>query len=126
MPELQRLVPAAGTPAHPMAGVAPAMAVMPGRRRAAATVGVEVVAPRAAAAHARAWADSIQARDSMFGRDSVISGFSHSGPSVLPERGGKSSTPRRCGIELLRPDAAARARRARRRRAAGDAAASCN
>ncbi|MBK9132787.1 MAG: DUF2726 domain-containing protein [Betaproteobacteria bacterium] len=89
VPELQRLVPAAGTPAHPMAGVAPAMAVMPGRRRAAATVGVEVVAPRAAAAHARAWADSIQARDSMFGRDSVISGFSHSGPSVLPERGGE-------------------------------------
>lgn len=80
VPELQLLVPAASGPLQ--AGAAAERSAL----RGAGTVGVEVVAARARATH---WAESAAARDSMFGRDSVISGFSHSLPSVLPERGGE-------------------------------------
>jgi hypothetical protein len=79
VPELQLLVPPASAT---QAGAAAERVGL----RGAGTVGVEVVAARARAAH---WAESSAARDSMFGRDSVISGFSHSLPSVLPERGGE-------------------------------------
>jgi len=80
VPELQLLVPAGPAPmqADGAAGR--------GGLRGAGIVGVEVVAARAQATH---WAETSAARDSMFGRDSVISGFSHSLPSVLPERGGE-------------------------------------
>ncbi|MBI5719500.1 MAG: DUF2726 domain-containing protein [Burkholderiales bacterium] len=87
VPELQLLVPAAAAQ-----WPSPAAAVMHSGLRAAGTVGVEVVAPRTrpgAADGTGAWAESTPYRDSTFGRDSVISGFSHSLPSVLPERGGE-------------------------------------
>lgn len=82
VPELQLLVPVSPTPAR----AAGAVATMHAGLRPAATVGVEVIAPRS---HEPTWAEAVQARDSMFGRDSVISDFSHSLPGRLPERGGE-------------------------------------
>lgn len=81
VPELQLLVPAAA--AH---GPQPPAAVMHSGLRAASAVGVEVVTQRRRPDH---WPAAGYVKDSMFGRDSVISGFSHSLPSVLPERGGE-------------------------------------
>jgi hypothetical protein len=84
VPELQLLVPAAA--AH---GPVPAAALARSGRRAAGTTGAagaEGLEQRLRPDH---WPDSAHLKDSMFGRDSVISGFSHSLPSVLPERGGE-------------------------------------
>ncbi|MBL8348059.1 MAG: DUF2726 domain-containing protein [Rubrivivax sp.] len=81
VPELQLLVPASAAQ-----GPTPAAATMRSGLRAAGTVGVEVITQRSRPDH---WPDSAHLRDSMFGRDSVISGFSNSLPSVLPERGGE-------------------------------------
>lgn len=81
VPELQLLVPPASAPV-------PTGAATVGHAglRAAGTVGVEIVAARALS---MAGVEAMQARESMFGRDSVISGLSHSGPRLLPERGGE-------------------------------------
>jgi hypothetical protein len=80
VPELQLLVPAAAAMASPMPTVG---TVRTGTRPAPA--------PPEARSRGRAlhWPDSVHRRDSAFGRDSVISGFSHSLPSTLPERGGE-------------------------------------
>jgi len=89
VPELQLLVPAAAA-----LGPHPAAATMHGGLRAAGTVGVEVIAPRSRPGR---WPEAGYLKDSSFGRDSVISGFSHHLPSVLPERGGEvvDTTPMR-------------------------------
>lgn len=81
VPELQLLVPPASAPLQP-GTVADART---GPRRTG-TVGVEIVAARA---HSMVGPEALQARDSMFGRDSVISGFPHSLAGVLPDRGGE-------------------------------------
>jgi hypothetical protein len=84
VPELQLLVPAAPGP-QPAPVASPSSAVM--------RSGPKVVASAAAVARpqtsAALWPDSAYNKDSAFGRDSVISGFSHSLPSVLPDRGGE-------------------------------------
>lgn len=80
VPELQLLVPAAAAQ-----GPTPAAAVMGSGLRAGSS-GVETLARHPKVEH---WHASAHLRDSTFGRDSVISGFSNSLPSVLPDRGGE-------------------------------------
>jgi hypothetical protein len=80
VPELQLLVPAAA-----VQGPSPAVAVMNSGLRADTAGGVAA----AQRPQPEGWPASAHLRDSMFGRDSVISGFSNSLPSVLPERGGE-------------------------------------
>jgi hypothetical protein len=90
VPELQLLVPAAAA-----LWPAPTAVMHSGLRAASAPpADDESAPPHRRPAH---WAANVHARDSMFGRDSVISGFSHSLPSVLPERGGEvvDATPTR-------------------------------
>ncbi len=82
VPELQLLVPSAAA-----LWPAPAAVMHSGLRAASASAPDAESAPP----HRRPtqWAAAAHTRDSMFGRDSVISGFSRSLPSVLPERGGE-------------------------------------
>ena len=110
VPELQTLVPAAALPvpavpsaarttAEPAAGArtrapAAAPAVATASAPAAPTAGAARPAPtsvealRQRARPAR-WPDGGYLKDSSFGRDSVISGFSNTTPSRLPDRGGE-------------------------------------
>lgn len=83
VPELQLLVPSA------TAALAPSVpsAVM---RTGLRSAGAEALHERARSAR---WPDSGHSKGSTFGRDSVISGFSNSLPSVLPERDGKVVDP---------------------------------
>ena len=83
VPELQLLVPTAAAAQAPSAS----SAVM---RTGLKSASGEAVRERARSAR---WPDSGQLKDSTFGRDSVISGFSNSLPSVLPERGGEVVDP---------------------------------
>ncbi|MCW5632716.1 MAG: DUF2726 domain-containing protein [Rubrivivax sp.] len=86
VPELQLLVPAAAAAAPGPAASSLSAAVMRGGLRPASANGAGAHAPRAATRRA---AGSAFLTDSSFGRDSVISGFSHSLPSVLPDRAGE-------------------------------------
>ncbi|MBL8289334.1 MAG: DUF2726 domain-containing protein [Rubrivivax sp.] len=104
VPELQLLVPAAAAQwpgvavstaaaahvaASAPAGAVPAAAVLRNGLKLKPPSGFERdTRPQGLARHAR-WPDSGYLKDSTFGRDSVISGFSNSLPSVLPERDGK-------------------------------------
>lgn len=81
VPELQLLVPAAAAQ-----WPAPAAVMNSGLSAHGSAGAGQDGASNRYPAH---WAAGGHARDSMFGRDSVISGFSHSLPSVLPERGGE-------------------------------------
>ncbi|MBL8326538.1 MAG: DUF2726 domain-containing protein [Rubrivivax sp.] len=100
VPELQLLVPAAAVPAfapphqaqhaaHPAhaAGAQPGGAVMRGGFSNPAARNVDAFRQRA---HPARWPDAHGRDSSSFGRDSVISGFSHSVPTVaLPLREGE-------------------------------------
>ena len=85
VPELQLLVPATPAAMTPPLPLAPG-AVM-GGGFSPAVVGVDAFRKRTRPANG--WPDSRPHKDSSFGRDSVISGFSQSMPSVLPERSGE-------------------------------------
>lgn len=103
VPELQLLVPAAaaqwpgvaastGAATHAAASApasaVPSAAVLRNGLKLKPTGFEADTAPQRLSRHAR-WPDSGYLKDSTFGRDSVISGFSNSLPSVLPERDGK-------------------------------------
>jgi hypothetical protein len=92
VPELQLLAPAA-------AAVAPGAAAAPSVRARAGVAtpsnGAHAAEPAALAGAPSRWPDSTFAKDSTFGRDSVISGFAHSRPSELPEIGGEVVDPPR-------------------------------
>lgn len=81
----------------PAAAPGPAVGAAPSKPRPGLATPSNGAAPAAEPPHASAapsrWPDSSFAKDSAFGRDSVITGFANSRPSELPESGGEVVDP---------------------------------